>query len=101
MLARMHPTEQRILVIGAGYVGLVTAVGLASLGHRVEVVETRPDRLDALAGGRVPIFEAGAPGRFDRRRGRGRLTVRGHPARDPTSSWSASAPRSARTGAAT
>ncbi len=80
----MHDTPvQRILVIGAGYVGLVTAVGLASLGHDVEVVETRPDRLEALKAGRVPIFEAGLQAAFDAAIAAGRLRVAeapgGHP----------------------
>ena len=60
-LARMSPTPRRIVVVGAGYVGLVTAVGLATKGHRVEVVETNPDRLSILREGRSPIHEAGLP----------------------------------------
>lgn len=51
--------NQRVTVVGAGYVGLVTAVGLAGLGRRVHLVETRPDRLGPLLQGRVPIHEAG------------------------------------------
>lgn len=80
----MHATAtQRILVIGAGYVGLVTAVGLASLGHDVEVVETRPDRLDALLAGRVPIFEAGLQDAFDAAVERGCLRVAPAPTGQP------------------
>jgi UDPglucose 6-dehydrogenase len=52
-------TDSRVLVIGAGYVGLISAVGLAKLGHHVELVETRGDRREMLAAGRVPIFEPG------------------------------------------
>ena len=48
-----------IAVVGAGYVGLVSAVGLARLGHRIELVETDPDRLTELRAGRVPFSEAG------------------------------------------
>ena len=48
-------------VIGAGYVGLATAVGLVDAGHTVELVETRRDRLTALRDGRSPIHEAGLP----------------------------------------
>jgi UDPglucose 6-dehydrogenase len=50
-----------IAVIGAGYVGLVTAAGLASLGHRVRVGEANPERLAVLAAGETPIFEEGLP----------------------------------------
>jgi UDPglucose 6-dehydrogenase len=80
----MHDTPfQRILVIGAGYVGLVTAVGLASLGHEVEVVETRPDRYDALMAGRVPIFEAGLQDAFDAAVAAGCLRVSAEPGGHP------------------
>jgi UDPglucose 6-dehydrogenase len=48
-----------VTVIGAGYVGLVTAAGLASLGHRVAAVEKDPSRLEALRAGSVPIMEPG------------------------------------------
>ena len=51
--------RRSIAVVGAGYVGLVSAVGLASLGHAVELVETDPDRLAALREGRVPFSEPG------------------------------------------
>ena len=76
-----HETH-RIVVIGAGYVGLVTAVGLASLGHRVEVVETRLDRLEALRAGRSPIHEAGLPEALSVALADGRLTVADRPGLD-------------------
>jgi UDPglucose 6-dehydrogenase len=47
----------RIAVIGAGYVGLVTGAGLASLGHEVAVGERDPHRLSALQSGSVPFYE--------------------------------------------
>jgi UDPglucose 6-dehydrogenase len=55
----MSSQRRRVTVIGAGYVGTVTAVGLAGLGHRVELVETDPDRLAALRDGRLAIYEPG------------------------------------------
>jgi UDPglucose 6-dehydrogenase len=48
-----------IAIIGAGYVGLVTAGGLASIGHRVRVGEIDADRVERLRRGEVPIYEAG------------------------------------------
>ncbi len=48
-----------IAVIGGGYVGLVTAAGLASIGHEVRVGERDPDRVGALRAGNIPIFEPG------------------------------------------
>lgn len=49
----------RVVVIGAGYVGLVTGVCLALDGHRVTFVERAPERVDALRRGEVPISEPG------------------------------------------
>jgi UDPglucose 6-dehydrogenase len=46
-------------VIGAGYVGLTTAVCLAHLGHDVVAADVVPERVDRLNRGEVPIVEAG------------------------------------------
>lgn len=51
----------QVAIIGAGYVGLVTGGGLASLGHRVRLGEADPDRVARLESGDVPIFEKGLP----------------------------------------
>lgn len=56
--------QRRVTVIGAGYVGLATAIGLAIRGHRIELVEIREDRLDALRAGRLPIHEPGMDDAF-------------------------------------
>lgn len=50
---------QRIGVIGAGYVGLVTGVCLASLGHTVTLRDIDEAKIAALRAGRVPIYEPG------------------------------------------
>lgn len=47
----------RIIIFGLGYVGLVTAAGLAESGHNVLGVDIQPERLDALLDGRVPFHE--------------------------------------------
>ena len=52
----------QVAVIGAGYVGLVTASGLAYLGHSVRAGEADPAKLEMLKAGRVPFFEAGLEG---------------------------------------
>lgn len=49
----------RVGVIGAGYVGLVTGVCLATLGHTVTLRDIDPAKVDALNAGRVPIYEPG------------------------------------------
>ncbi len=47
----------RISVIGAGYVGLTTAVCLAHIGHDVFCSESDSSKLQKLQNGVVPIFE--------------------------------------------
>ena len=49
----------RVAIIGLGYVGLTTALGLAKLGHKVIGVETNEARLRTLKTGTLPIFEPG------------------------------------------
>ncbi len=49
----------RICVVGAGYVGLVTAAVIAGLGHQVSVVEKQPEKLAGLQQGETPIYEEG------------------------------------------
>src|SRR5438067_2028952 len=48
-----------VTVIGCGYVGLVTATCLASIGHTVRGVEKDTRKLKALQDGHCPIFEPG------------------------------------------
>jgi len=48
-----------LFLVGAGYVGLTTAVGFAQLGHRVTVHDIDAGRIESLKAGRVPIFEPG------------------------------------------
>lgn len=48
-----------ILVIGAGYVGLVTATCLASASNRVICVDNDPRKVKMLHEGEVPIYEQG------------------------------------------
>jgi UDPglucose 6-dehydrogenase len=49
----------RIAVIGAGYVGLVTAAGFASRGHSAVCADINQAKIAALTGGKVPWFEPG------------------------------------------
>src|SRR3954469_12259402 len=53
------PDREPIGVIGAGWVGLVTAACFAELGHDVHVRDVVPEKVDALRRGEVPIFEPG------------------------------------------
>ncbi len=49
----------QICVIGAGYVGLVTATCFAEMGNQVVCVERDPQRVAMLSRGEVPIYEPG------------------------------------------
>jgi UDPglucose 6-dehydrogenase len=49
--------REPIGVIGAGWVGLVTAACFAELGHGVVVREIVPEKVEALRRGEVPIHE--------------------------------------------
>jgi len=51
--------DNRIAVIGAGYVGLATAACLAELGFSVTCADIDVDRIESLNAGRVPIHEDG------------------------------------------
>jgi UDPglucose 6-dehydrogenase len=53
--------REPIGVVGAGWVGLVTAACFAELGHRVVVREIVPEKVDSLQRGEVPIHEPGLP----------------------------------------
>lgn len=50
-------TGVKICVIGAGFVGCITAAGFAKFGHEVVCVEKDPDKLAMLVDGRLPFFE--------------------------------------------
>src|SRR5947209_8149694 len=48
---------ERISVIGAGYVGLVTAAGFAEKGHQVICVDNDEKKIAKIKNGILPIFE--------------------------------------------
>ncbi len=64
-------------VVGAGYVGIATAVGLAERGHAVVLVEQDPERLAALIDGRIPFHEPGLPEVYAAQHAAGRITPAG------------------------
>ncbi len=46
-------------MIGSGYVGLVSGACFADFGHDVICVDKDKSKIDALLGGKIPIFEPG------------------------------------------
>ena len=67
----------RVAVIGTGYVGLVSAVCLAHMGHRVVGVDSDAGKLARLQGGRSPVYEPGLQEDLTLAIGTGRLQFHG------------------------
>ena len=49
----------KISVVGTGYVGLVTGICLAEVGHVVTCVDLRTEVVEQINAGRPPMYEAG------------------------------------------
>ena len=49
----------RIVMIGTGYVGLVSGACFSDFGHTVTCVDKDKSKIDALLAGEIPIFEPG------------------------------------------
>ena len=64
----------KIVMIGAGYVGLVSGACFADFGHEVVVVDKVEARIAALREGRIPIYEPGLDAIVERNGAEGRLT---------------------------
>lgn len=54
----------KIGVVGTGYVGLPTGVGLAELGNEVICIDKDENKINALKNGKLTIFEDGLPELF-------------------------------------
>ena len=48
-----------IAIVGAGYVGLVTGISLANLGHKVVCIDSDQSKVSMIIKGISPIFEPG------------------------------------------
>jgi UDPglucose 6-dehydrogenase len=67
--------SQPLGVVGAGWVGLVTAACFAELGHEVVVRDVVPERIAQLEEGRLPMHEPGLAELVERNRERLRFTL--------------------------
>ncbi len=64
----------KIVVVGTGYVGLVTGAGFSEFGHTVTCVDIDPKRVEALQRGQIPIHEPGLDELVRRNSALGRLS---------------------------
>lgn len=74
---RQKEQKMKISVIGTGYVGLVTAVGLADLGHQVIGTDKVREKIDKISRGFVPIYEPGLDALLKKNLKKGNLTFSG------------------------
>ena len=63
----------KISIIGSGYVGLVSGVGLSQVGHHVLCMDRDGSRVEQLRQGVTPIFEPGLTPKLRENIGEGRL----------------------------
>lgn len=63
----------KIAVVGTGYVGLISGVGLASIGHTVTCFDVRADVIERLSRGEATIYEPGLAERLARLGASGQL----------------------------
>lgn len=63
----------QIVMIGTGYVGLVTGTCFAEIGHNVVCVDTNEHKINRLRDGISPIYEPGLEDMIERNASHGRL----------------------------
>ena len=64
----------RIVMVGSGYVGLVSGACFADFGHDVICVDKAAEKIDALKNGVIPIFEPGLDALVESNARSGRLS---------------------------
>ncbi|MBN8204246.1 UDP-glucose dehydrogenase family protein [Bacillus sp. NTK034] len=69
----------RIAVAGTGYVGLITGVCLAEMGHHVICTDIRKEKIQLLKTGQSPIFEPGLEPMLKNNLSNGRLAFTANP----------------------
>jgi len=66
-------SKKNIVVMGLGYVGCVSAACLAEIGHNVLGVDRDIHKVESIAKGQSPFFEAGLETLIKRNLAAGRL----------------------------
>lgn len=68
--------EAKVCILGLGYIGLPTAVTLASVGHSVVGYDVNRERLKKLNSGVLPFSETGLAERFSEVLGNKKLQIK-------------------------
>lgn len=63
----------KVGIIGTGYVGLPTGVGLAELGNKVVCIDREPKKIEALQAGKLTLYEDGLEELFQKNVKAGRI----------------------------
>ncbi|MEO6091798.1 MAG: UDP-glucose/GDP-mannose dehydrogenase family protein [Novosphingobium sp.] len=64
----------KIVMVGSGYVGLVSGVCFADFGHEVVCIDKDPGKIERLRAGEMPIYEPGLEELVRRNTASGRLS---------------------------
>lgn len=70
---KLSEAELKIAVVGTGYVGLPTGVGLAELGNDVICIDKDTNKISDLKNGKLTIFEDGLEALFQKNAQNGRI----------------------------
>ena len=70
----------RVVVVGTGHVGLITAASLAAIGHDVVGLDNDEEKIDGLRQGICPFYEPDLQALIEQTTNAGRLRFDAEPA---------------------